>query len=294
VRTHQAAEGGNPAGLNTENGSAVFADSRSARARAAPASRPANCPFEPACSVGRCHQRRAALEAELITANPVAATRPPKTARPDLAVPTAEQLAALITEARGTVWEIPMLLSATTGMRRSEVLAVRWAGVDLAAGRIGTAAGLHRDRNSDGSRLVFHPNKTPRSRRVVAAPVVAIERLRRHKVEQAERRLRIGLDGWTPISSVTAGTAPHWTPTPSPSRSSGSPRRPATGRQWGARTVDRVSVFGRVSRLRSNLAMRPSVVDTDADRCRAFPSRPGSPAATSAGTPRKTTAAAVS
>jgi integrase len=144
---------------------------------------------------------RAALEAELLQANPVAATRPPKTARPDLKVPDAEQLAALIAGAVGTPWEVPILLSCMTGMRRSEVLAVRWSGTDLVAGRLGVEAGLHRDRDDDGSRLAFHANKTDRSRRSISLPAVAVARLRQHKTEQLERRLRLGA-GWQDMDLV--------------------------------------------------------------------------------------------
>ncbi len=56
----------------------------------------------------------------LIVANPVTAVRPPKGERKELAVPSAAQLVALLKVARGSTWEIPLVLATTTGARRSE------------------------------------------------------------------------------------------------------------------------------------------------------------------------------
>lgn len=135
---------------------------------------------------------RAALEAELIDANPVAAVRPPKAKRRQLEVPTGAQLIALMTAARGTTWEIPLLLAATTGMRRSEVLALTWANTDLEAGKVRVVASLQRVRDERGTRLDVLDGKTDRARREIVLPAFAAERLRRWRVEQSQRRLMAG------------------------------------------------------------------------------------------------------
>ena len=78
-------------------------------------------------------QARAALGSAMTTAvawgllavNPVRSVKPPRIARTQLVVPTVEQLRSLIEVAQGSVWEVPILLAATTAMRRSEVLALR-------------------------------------------------------------------------------------------------------------------------------------------------------------------------
>ena len=134
-----------------------------------------------------------ALEAELIDANPVAGVRRPKVDRPDLAVPTAEDLGRLMTAANNTTWAVPVLVSCTTGLRRGEVLGLRWKDIDLENGRLRVAKALQSVRDPEGTtalRLV--DPKTDRSRRTVALPKITIERLRLAKREQAERRLQAG------------------------------------------------------------------------------------------------------
>src|SRR5262249_2991273 len=99
-----------------------------------------------------------------------------------------EQLRALMRAAEGSMWEMPIVLAATTGARRSEILALHWSDVDLDTGRLRIVRSLHRTR--DG--LVALEPKTDRARRTITLPSIAIERLRRHHAEQAERRLRLG------------------------------------------------------------------------------------------------------
>ena len=131
---------------------------------------------------------RQAVAWELIPVNPVAATAAPKAERPDLDVPTAEGARRLMAEAEGTMWEMPLFLAAFTGARRGEVLAIGWDQIDLDRGRVKITRSLER---LDGE-FRFKEPKTSRSRREVAIPHLAVERLRRWKTEQTERRLVAG------------------------------------------------------------------------------------------------------
>ena len=133
---------------------------------------------------------RQAVAWGLITNNPVQAVRPPQAERPRLEIPSPEQLAALIEVAKGTPWEIPILLAAVTGARRSEVLAIRWADVD-SKGRVRIVRGLQRLAPGADQTLGFLDPKTPRGRRVVELPAIAHERIRRHRQEQTSRRLAL-------------------------------------------------------------------------------------------------------
>jgi integrase len=132
-----------------------------------------------------------AVRWQLLTVNPCAGVRPPRADRKPLTVPTTEETRAIVREASG-VYEIPVLLCATTGMRRGESLALQWSAVDLDAGR------LYVERTLQKVRGVMHfvPPKTDRSRRSVSLPSSPVERLRRHRKEQAERRLALGA-AWT-------------------------------------------------------------------------------------------------
>lgn len=129
-----------------------------------------------------------AVKGQLIAMNPVSAVEAPSSTRAELNVPTVAELVRLMAAADGTPWEIPLRLAATSGARRGEVLALRWSDVDLDRARIRIVRGLQR---VDG-RLVFMEPKTDRARREVALLPEMVERLRRWRVEQAEKRLRLG------------------------------------------------------------------------------------------------------
>jgi integrase len=75
----------------------------------------------------------------------------------------------------GTPWGLPVLIAATTGLRRSEVLALRWADVDLNAGTASIRRG-----------------KTGTARRMIHIPKSTVAALRIHRRAQAERRLLCG------------------------------------------------------------------------------------------------------
>ena len=128
---------------------------------------------------------------ELIQNNPVQAIARPRTEPPNLAVPTTDELLALIEASKQTPWEIPVLVAATTGMRRGEVLAVRWNDLDTNTGRLRIQRAVQRN---NGATQFVEP-KTPRAKRQVTLPDFVLERLRQHKSEQAKRRLKIG-EAW--------------------------------------------------------------------------------------------------
>jgi integrase len=83
---------------------------------------------------------------------------------------------------------IPVLLAITTGLRRGEILGMRWSDVDLSKGSVMVVSSL--ERTVEG--LKFKSPKTHRSRRAVALPPLTIDALRTHRAEQAADRLAIG------------------------------------------------------------------------------------------------------
>ena len=74
-----------------------------------------------------------AKDMKMITENPANGVRPPRieTAKHD-GVPI-EDIQKICDEARGTRWHTPILVSGNTGMRRSEVLGIKWQRVDFEA-----------------------------------------------------------------------------------------------------------------------------------------------------------------
>ena len=92
-------------------------------------------------------------------------------------------------------WACPLdfgaktLLAVTTGLRRGEILGLRWQDVNLDRGILSVVQTLEQTREG----LRFKPPKTKRSRRVVTLPTVTIEALRHHRAEQARIRLQLGM-----------------------------------------------------------------------------------------------------
>jgi integrase len=82
-------------------------------------------------------------------------------------------------------------LAPRTIARCRAVLGLRWADVNLDLGRIRIVRSLQRTKEG----LTALDPKTDRARREISLPSFVTERLRRHRVEQAERRLRAG-DTW--------------------------------------------------------------------------------------------------
>lgn len=87
----------------------------------------------------------------------------------------------------GKPLEALYVLAVTSGLRQGELLALRWASVDLDLGElevVGSLSGQHRARQ-------LLPPKTGRGRRVSLAPA-AVEALREHRRRQTELRLQLG------------------------------------------------------------------------------------------------------
>jgi integrase len=123
-----------------------------------------------------------------ITHNPANLVKPPKLERGEMQTVNTEQTAAMIDAARGTPIFIPILLGVLCGMRRGEICALRWRSVDLDNGQLSVVASTEQGRG--GMR-----EKEPKSGkgRLVAMPTMLVTELRRHRMQQAEWLLRLGV-----------------------------------------------------------------------------------------------------
>jgi integrase len=101
---------------------------------------------------------------------------------------TAKQVRTLINSVRGTRDGAAITVLCTTGLRRAELLGLKWSDVDLKKGMITVQRGLQR--TSAG--MAASDLKTARSRRTVQIPPVTLETLKVHRRRQNEDRMRAG------------------------------------------------------------------------------------------------------
>jgi integrase len=91
-----------------------------------------------------------------------------------------------------------ILLGFGTGLRRGELLALRWQDVDLQRGLMHIRQTLGRVRvremreDRKKTQLMFQEPKTEQSRRTIPIPADIIEELQRHKARQAQEKLLLG------------------------------------------------------------------------------------------------------
>jgi integrase len=91
-----------------------------------------------------------------------------------------------------------VLLGLGTGVRRGELLALRWQDVDLQRGLMYIRQTLARVRvhgirqDHKKTQLIFQEPKTEQSRRTIPIPADILEELQRHKARQAQERLLLG------------------------------------------------------------------------------------------------------
>jgi integrase len=122
----------------------------------------------------------------LLLTNPAAGAQPPRPRRPEHAVIDPALAERIMAAAHGTFFELLATMAIATGMRRGEILALRWS--DLDAGY--AVAHVRRSLQTTGERLLFEEPKTRRSRRAVALPSFLVPYLTRHREAQAARRQR--------------------------------------------------------------------------------------------------------
>ena len=112
---------------------------------------------------------------------------PPKVRQDEIAVLNAEQARMLLSAARGDRFECLYTLALMCGMRRGELLGLKWSDIDLSARTLRINRQLQRRR--DGRGLVFTQPKNS-SRQTIRLPQRATNALRSHRKKQLEEQLR--------------------------------------------------------------------------------------------------------
>ncbi len=123
-----------------------------------------------------------------LTANPAATVRSPRVAKRALALD--EHTTPMLMEAaKGTRFECPVALTAMTGLRRGELLALRWSkSIDFERKRLVVRESL------EETKIFGLRFKAPKSGKVRVVPLadVVIPILRSHRARQDAEKLKIG------------------------------------------------------------------------------------------------------
>jgi integrase len=129
-----------------------------------------------------------AVRWQVLARNPADAVKPPKVERQQMSVLDTDATAELMEAARETALFIPILLGVRCGLRRGEVVALRWRNVDLERGQISVVASA--EQTERGVR-----EKEPKNGkgRIIVLSGTEIEELRSYRVRQAQNLLTLGV-----------------------------------------------------------------------------------------------------
>ena len=134
-----------------------------------------------------------AVKLDLIATNPADRVERPKKERYVASFYDADEVNALFQAARGTNLEIPILLGAFYGLRRSEVIGLKWNAIDFERNTI-TVQHTVTSCNVDGKNMLVAADRTKTKSSMRTLPLVPFmkERLLQQKKVQAENRKLCG------------------------------------------------------------------------------------------------------
>ena len=130
-----------------------------------------------------------AVKTGVLFRNPAEQVKPPRPQSREIVILTKPEIATLLHAAEMSWIYLLVLVGVTTGMRRGELLGLRWPDINLDSGRLTVNQSLERL----GGKTTFKSPKTKGSRRTITLPDLTVEALEKHRTAQAEERLRLGL-----------------------------------------------------------------------------------------------------
>jgi integrase len=142
-----------------------------------------------------------AVKTGVLFKNPTEQVKPPRPPRREIAILSKAEVATLLRTAEGSSLHLPVLVAVSTGIRRGELLGLRWSDLDLKAARLTVNQSLERVKG----KTVFKSPKTTTSHRTITLPALTVEALREHRAAQAAERLKLGLGKPELVLSHSAG-----------------------------------------------------------------------------------------
>ena len=130
-----------------------------------------------------------AMRIGLVAKNVCESVKPPRIVRKERPVLTPEQAQRLLEAAKGSRLETLLMVALATGMRRGELLGLKWQDINLEKGSLQIVRSMDR---VAGHGVVESEPKTAQGRRRIALPPFVVEALKQHRVKQLEARLKAG------------------------------------------------------------------------------------------------------
>lgn len=128
-----------------------------------------------------------AVKSRKLARNVANDAEPPSKEEKEMKILTPEQATTLLDNLRGTYLYLPTFLALNTGMRRGEILGLRWRDVDLANAVISVRQTLKEVKKGKPH---YGPPKTEKSKRQIEVDPLVIRELKRQKKEQTKARFR--------------------------------------------------------------------------------------------------------
>lgn len=148
-----------------------------------------------------------AVKWKKIAANPCKSVTPPRPEKHEMQVLTPEQAQRLLEVASNHRLHCLLTVAIATGMRRGELLALRWSDIHFEKARIQvqrTVSYVHPDQTQKHAYVETDP-KTAASRRSISLPQFVLDALKQHRKRQLERRLNVG-EKWQEHDLVFSNT----------------------------------------------------------------------------------------
>jgi integrase len=125
----------------------------------------------------------------LVSRNVADAVEPPKEHHTEMHTMNEEDIHKFLEIAKSTEYYTLFYLALFTGMRRSELLALRWSDIDLLLCQLSVTRTLHHLRNGS---IVFRQPKTDKGRRLIALTPSSVSVLKEYKGIQAAQMIVSG------------------------------------------------------------------------------------------------------
>ncbi|GCE03525.1 tyrosine-type recombinase/integrase [Dictyobacter aurantiacus] len=136
-----------------------------------------------------------AVRWNLIGRNTCDLVSPPRRKRFEIQPLTMQQIHQFLAVAHGHRQEALFILALATGMRRGELLGLKWQDIDMNRGVLQVRRILSRIPSKlPGKGFEEAEPKTERGRRSIVLPPFTIEVLKQHRIRQLEAKLKAGLD----------------------------------------------------------------------------------------------------